>query len=107
MSSSRNWSHNSFEKAVEQFAPFVKLWWMKYIKITPVNYSEWSDTIYVIVEFDMTSEGMEMARHWNSTQQQEITALIAEYIKRYFNGYLNTNVGVQEFRRPENYYLFR
>ena len=103
MSSSRNWSHNSFEKAVEQFAPFVKLWWMKYIKIIPVNYSEWSDTIYVIVEFDMTSEGMEMARDWNSTQQQEITALIAEYIKRYFNGYLNTNVGVQEFRRPANY----
>ena len=103
MSSSRNWSHNSFEKVVEQFAPFVKLWWMKYIKIIPVNYSEWSDTIYVIVEFDMTSEGMEMARHWNSTQQQEVTALIAEYIKKYFNGYLNTNVGVQEFRRPENY----
>jgi hypothetical protein len=25
MSSSRNWSHNSFEKAVEQFAPFVKV----------------------------------------------------------------------------------
>ena len=107
MSSSRNWSHNSFEKAVEQFAPFVKLWWMKYMKIVPVNYSEWSDTIYVIVEFEMTSEGIEMARDWNSTQQQEITALIAEYIKRYFNGYLNTNVGVQEFRRPENYYLFR
>ena len=76
---------------------------MEYIKIIPVNYSEWSDTIYVIVEFDMTSEGMEMARNWNSTQQQEITALIAEYIKRYFNGYLNTNVGIQEFRRPANY----
>jgi hypothetical protein len=103
MSSSRNWSHNSFEKAVEQFAPFVKLWWMKYMKIVPVNYSEWSDTIYVIVEFEMTSEGIEMARDWNSTQQQEITALIAEYIKKYFNGYLNTNVGVQEFRRPANY----
>jgi hypothetical protein len=51
----------------------------------------------------MTSEGMEMARNWNSTQQQEVTALIAEYIKRYFNGYLNTNVGVQEFRRAANY----
>ena len=105
MSSSRNWSYNSFEKAVEQFAPFVKLWWMKYIKIIPVNYSEWSDTIYVIVEFEMTREGMEMARGWNSTQQQEITAFIAEYIKRYFKGYLNTNVGIQEFRRPANYTL--
>ena len=103
MSSSRNWSHNSFEKAVEQFAPFVKLWWMKYIKIIPVNYSEWSDTIYVIVEFDMTREGIEMARNWNSNEQQEVTALIAEYIKRYFDGYLNTNVTIQEFRRPANY----
>jgi len=103
MSSSRNWSHNSFEKAVEQFVPFVKLWWMKYMKITPVNYSEWSDTIYVIVEFEMTSEGMEMARDWNSTQQQEITSMITEYIKKYFRGYLNTNVAIQEFRRPANY----
>ena len=103
MSSSRNWSHNSFEKAVEQFAPFVKLWWMKYIKIIPVNCSERSDTIYVIVEFDMTSEGMEMARGWNSREQQEVTALITEYIKKYFRGYLNTNIGIEEFRVKENY----
>ena len=103
MSSSRNWSHNSFEKAVEQFAPFVKLWWMKYMKIIPVNYSEWSDTIYVIVEFEMTREGMEMASSWNSREQQEVTGLIAEYIKRYFDGYLNTNVAIEAFRRPENY----
>lgn len=99
----RNWSHNSFEKTVEQFAPLVKLWWMEYIKIIPVNYSEWSDMIYVIVEFEMNREGLEMARNWNYIQQQEVTSLIAEYIKRYFNGYLNTNVGVQEFRRPANY----
>lgn len=103
MSSSRNWSHNSFEKAVKEFAPFVKLWWMKYIKIIPVNYSEWSDTINVIVEFEMTREGIEMASAWSPTDQQEITALIAEYIKRYFDGYLNTNVAVEAFRRPANY----
>jgi len=103
MSSSRNWSHNSFEKAVEQFVPFVKLWWMKYMKIIPVNYSEWSDTIYVIVEFDITSEGIEMARGWNSFEQQEVTALITEYIKKYFRGYLNTNVGIQEFILKQNY----
>jgi hypothetical protein len=103
MSSSRNWSHNSFEKAVEQFVPFVKLWWMKYMKIIPVNYSEWSDTIYVIVEFDITSEGIEMARGWNSFEQQEVIALITEYIKKYFRGYLNTNVGIQEFILKQNY----
>ena len=103
MSSSRNWSHNSFERAMEHFTPFLKLWWMEYIKITPVNYSEWSDMIYVIVEFDMTSEGMEMARGWNSFEQQEITKLISDYLRKYFRGYLNTNVGIKEFRRPANY----
>ena len=103
MSSSRNWSHDSFEKAMEHFTPFLKLWWMKYIKIIPVNYSEWSDMIYVIVEFELTNEGSEMARGWNSFEQQEITKLISDYLRRYFTGYLNINVGIKEFRRPANY----
>ena len=103
MSSSRNWSHESFERAMEHFTPFLKLWWMEYIKIIPVNYSEWSDMIYVIVEFDMTSEGMEMTRGWNSFEQQEVTKLISDYLRKYFSGYLNTNVGIKEFRRPANY----
>ena len=103
MSSSRNWSHNSFERAMEHFTPFLKLWWMKYIKIIPVNYSEWSDMIYVIVEFELTNEGLEMARGWNSFEQQEITKLISDYLRRYFTGYLNINVGIKEFRRPDNY----
>jgi hypothetical protein len=103
MSSSRNWSHNSFEKAVEQFAPFVKLWWMEYIKIIPVNYSAWSDMIYVIVEFEMNQEGLEMSRNWNYIQQQEVTSMLAEYIKKYFREYLNTNVGIQEFILKQNY----
>jgi hypothetical protein len=103
MSSSRNWSHESFEKAMKQFTPFLKLWWMEYIKIIPVNYSEWSDMIYVIVEFELTNEGLEMARGWNSFEQQEITKLISDYLRRYFTGYLNINVGIKEFRRPANY----
>ena len=103
MSSSRNWSHNSFEDTMEKFVPLIKLWWMKHMKIIPVNYSEWSDTIYVIVEFEMTSEGMEMARGWNYTEQAEITSLMSNHLRRYFSGYLNTNVGIKEFRRPANY----
>ena len=103
MSNSRNWSHNSFEDTMEKFVTLIKFWWMKYMKVIPVNYSEWSDTIYVIIEFEMNQEGLEMARGWSPTDQQEITAMIADYIKRYFKGYLNTNVGVQEFRRPANY----
>jgi hypothetical protein len=103
MSSSRNWSHNSFERAMEYFTPSLKLWWMEYIKITPVNYSEWSDVIYVIVEFELSKEGYEMARSWNQFEQKEVTKMISDYLKRYFIGYLNTNVGVQEFRTPANY----
>ena len=53
MSNSRNWSHNSFEDTMEKFVPLIKFWWMKYMKVIPVNYSEWSDTIYVIIEFEM------------------------------------------------------
>ncbi len=44
-----------------------------------------------------------MARSWNQFEQKEVTKLISDYLKRYFSGYLNTNVGVQEFRRPANY----
>jgi hypothetical protein len=46
---------------------------------------------------------MEMARGWNSREQQEVTALITEYIKKYFRGYLNTNIGIEEFRVIQNY----
>ena len=103
MSSSRNWSHNSFEDTMEKFVPLIKLWWMEYIKIIPVNYSEWSDVIYVIVEFEMTGEGEQMARTWNYFEQEEVTKLISDYLRKYFETYLNTKVGIKEFRRPANY----
>ncbi|MCX8482568.1 MAG: hypothetical protein ORN50_03235 [Crocinitomicaceae bacterium] len=103
MSSSRNWSHNSFEDTMEKFVPLIKFWWMEYMKIIPVNYSEWSDTIYVIIEFEMTREGEEMALNWNYVQQQEITSMMSNYLRNYFNGFLNTNIQIKEFRRSANY----
>ena len=103
MSSSRNWSHNSFEDTMEKFVPLIKFWWMEYMKIIPVNYSEWSDTIYVIIEFEMTREGEEMALGWNFVQQQEITSMMSNYLRNYFNGFLNTNIQIKEFRRSANY----
>jgi len=103
MSSSRNWSHNSFEDTMEKFVPLIKFWWMEYMKIIPVNYSEWSDTIYVIIEFEMTREGEEMALNWNYVQQQEITSMMSNYLRRYFDGFLNTNIQIKEFRRSANY----
>ena len=98
MSSSRNWSHNSFEDAMKKFVPLIKFWWMKRMKVIPVNYSEWSDTIYVIVEYELNNEGIEMARGGNYIQQQEVTAAISDYLRRCFRGYLNTNIGIEEFR---------
>lgn len=103
MSSSRNWSHNSFEDTMEKFVPLIKFWWMEYMKVIPVNYSEWSDTIYVIIEFEMTREGEEMALNWNFVQQQEITSMMSNYLRRYFDGFLNTNIQIKEFRRSANY----
>ncbi len=101
-SSSKYWSHNSFERAMEHFTPSIKLWWMEYIKIIPVNYSEWSDMIYVIVEFELSKEGYEMARSWNHFEQKEVTKLISDYLKAYFYNYLDTKIGIKEFRRPVN-----
>jgi hypothetical protein len=98
MSSSRNWSHNSFEDTMKKFIPHIKLWWLEHMNIVPVNYSEWSDTIYVIVELKPSEEGMSLIRSWDFKDQAEITSAISTYLRRYFEGYLNTNIGIQEFR---------
>ena len=103
MSSSRNWSHNSFERAMEHFVPLIKANWMTYLKIIPVEYSEWSDTIYVIVEFDLTRDAESDMDALSFHSRELFTERIAKYIKRYFHSFLNTNVGIKEFRRPANY----
>jgi hypothetical protein len=88
---------------MEKFVPLIKFWWMEYMKVIPVNYSEWSDSIYVIIEFEMTREGEKMALNWNYVQQQEITSMMSNYLRRYFDGFLNTNIQIKEFRRSANY----
>lgn len=101
MSSSKNWSHNSFEDAIEKFVPLIKLCWMKYMKVIPVNYSEWSDTVYVIVEYELNNEGIELISSWMWPEQQ-VTVEIDKYLRKYFREYLNTNIGVKEFRTPQH-----
>jgi AraC-like DNA-binding protein len=88
---------------MEKFVPLIKFWWMKHMKVIPVNYSEWSDTIYVIIEFEMTMEGEEMARGWNYADQAEVTSAMSNHLRRYFNGFLNTNIQIKEFKRSANY----
>jgi hypothetical protein len=103
MSSSRNWSHNSFERAMEHFTPLLKATWMTHLKITPVEYSEWSDTIYICVEFGLTSEAESDVNALNSHNKERFIERIVIYIQKYFETYLNTKVGIKEFRRPANY----
>jgi hypothetical protein len=53
----------------------------------------------------MTREGEEMARGWNYVQQKEITSAMSNHLRKYFNGFLNTNIQIKEFRRRENYMM--
>ena len=100
MSSSRNWSHNSFERAMEHFVPMLKASWMTHLKIEPINYSEWSDTLYIVVEFDLTREAEEDILAANLHTRERFTERISMYIRNYFEMFLNTRVGIKEFRRP-------
>jgi hypothetical protein len=98
MSSSRNWSHNSFERAMEYFTPLIKADWMTHLKITPVEYSEWSDTIYISIEFDLSPEAESDVKALDYRSRERFIERIVIYIKNYFETYLNTRVGVKEFK---------
>ena len=100
MSSSRNWSHESFERAMEHFVPMIRATWMTHLKIIPINYSEWSDTLYIAVEFDLTHEAEEDILAANLHSRERFTERISMYIRNYFEMFLNTRVGIKEFRRP-------
>ena len=103
MLSSRYWSHNSFERAMEHFTPLIKADWMTQLKITPVEYSEWSDTLYICVEFGLTREAESDINASNLHTQERFTERIGMYIRIYFENFLNTKVGIKEFRGPVNY----
>jgi hypothetical protein len=103
MSSSRNWSHASFERAMKYFCPLIRADWMTYLKISPVEYSEWSDTLYICVEFGLTPEAVSDVESLSFYSKGHFVDRIHMYIKNYFESYLNTRVGIKEFRSPVNY----
>jgi len=105
MTATRNWSHNSFEQAMEYFTPLIMATWMTRLKITPVEYSEWSDTLYIIVEFDITPEAESDINALNYHSKERIIERIGIYIRNYFQSFLNTKVGIKEYRRPANYIM--
>jgi len=98
MSSSRNWSYNTFESALEELTPHIKPTWINHLKIIPEGYSEWSDSISVIVEFGVNQEGEELLNSWNFVTKDELFRRMSEYFNRYVRNFLNTNIVIREFR---------
>ena len=98
MSSSRNWSYNTFESALEELTPHMKPMWINHLKIIPEGYSEWSDSISVIVEFGVNREGEELLNSWNFVTKDELFRRMSEYFNRYVRNFLNTNILISEFR---------
>jgi hypothetical protein len=101
MTSTRNWSINSFEKAMEYFIPTIKPDWSEYLNISPINYSEWSDTIYVEVHYVFTNEGMEIFSKLGPGDVDDFTFKFGSYLKKYVGLLLNTNILVKKFIRHD------
>jgi hypothetical protein len=98
MSSSRNWSYNTFESALEELTPHMKPMWINHLKIIPEGYSEWSDSISVIVEFGVNREDEELLNSWNFVTEDELFRRLSEHFSIYVRNFLNTNILISEFR---------
>ena len=98
MSSSRNWSYNTFESALEKLTPHMRPTWINHLKIIPEGYSEWSDSISVIVEFGVNRESEDLLNSLNFADKGDLTLRMSEYFSRYVRNFLNTNIAISEFR---------
>ncbi len=98
MTATRNWSHNSFEKVMDSFVPLITADWMTYLKIIPIEYSDWSDTLYVEVHFSVTDDAFRKISELKSTDKEHLRFRMATYIANYFDSFLNTKVLVKEFK---------
>jgi hypothetical protein len=98
MSSSRNWSYNTFESALEELTPHMKPMWINHLKIIPEGYSEWSDSISVIVEFGVNREDEQFLNSWIFASEDELFRRMSEHFSIYVRNFLNTNILISEFR---------
>lgn len=98
MSSSRNWSYNTFESALEELTPHMMPMWINHLKIIPEGYSEWSDSISVIVEFGVNREDEQFLNLWNFVTEDELFRRLSEHFNMYVRNFLNTNIAISEFR---------
>lgn len=99
MSSSSYWSYQSFEDTMKKFVPLIKPDWIKHMKVVPVGYSNWSDTISVIVEFDIDESAVDEILG-TGYLGQELTARISDWLRSYVYNYLDTKIAITDFRRP-------
>jgi len=98
MSSSRNWSYNTFESALEELTPHMKPMWINHLKFIPEGYSEWSDSISVVVEFGVNREDEELLNSWNFVTEDELFRRMSEHFNMYVRNFLNTNIVIREFK---------
>ena len=98
MSSSRNWSYNTFESALEELTQHMKPMWINHLKIIPEWYSEWSDSISVVVEFGVNREDEELLNSWNFVTKDELFRRMSEHFSIYVRNFLKTNIAISEFR---------
>ena len=98
MTATRNWSHNSFERVAELFVPLIMADWMTHLNIVPIEYSDWSDTLYVEVHFSVTDDARRKISEFNTSEKEHLRYRMATYIANYFDLFLNTKVLVKEFK---------
>lgn len=102
MSSSSYWSYQSFENIMKKFVPLIKPDWITHIKVIPVGYSDWSDTISVIVELDLNESIVEDILGNGYLSKMELTSRLSDWLRAYVYNYLDTRIAITEFRRITN-----
>ena len=95
--SSKEWSINSFERAMESFVPSILPEIFEDLKIEPDHYSDWSDTLYIRVSIKMKKEISQPFIR----QREVFSKKICLFLKHQFLVYLNTNVGIAKMQLDE------
>jgi hypothetical protein len=83
---------------VELFVPLIMADWMTHLNIVPIEYSDWSDTLYVEVHFSVTDDARQKISEFNTAEKEHLRYRMATYIANYFDSFLNTKVLVKEFK---------
>ena len=73
---------------------------MTHLKITPVEYSERFDTLYISIEFELSPYAEETVRGFDYLDRERFIRRTIMFITNYFENYLNTKVGVTKYNCP-------